>query len=153
MAHVAMTMEYSFLGMPSCSDIWSIADSTASKLQGIACIEMYLNCKKPINNPFADRAPGSQFLWTLCVEWDKTCRVQVKLWVAQFQLSDLGTDTSGEHLGAYVPDTEQRWSSVTRMCLTGFFFSFWIDLLAHLSIWCYCQFIAVKFWGKLLLSK
>lgn len=59
---------------------------------------MHLNYKTPINNPFADRAQGSQFLWTLHVELDKTRRVQVKLCMAQFQLSDLGTDMSGEHL-------------------------------------------------------
>lgn len=38
---------------------------------------------------------------------DKVCRVDAKLWVAQFQLSDLGTDVSTEYLGSYVSDTEQ----------------------------------------------
>lgn len=39
---------------------------------------------------------------------DKVCRADAKLWVAQFQLSDLGTDMSVEYLGSYVSDTEQR---------------------------------------------
>jgi hypothetical protein len=72
---------------------------------------MYLNYEKPINNPFADRARGSWFLWTLCVELEKTGGIQAKLWVAQFQLSDLDADMSGtwdhmfeEHLGSWVSD-------------------------------------------------
>jgi hypothetical protein len=50
--------------MPSCLDVWGIADRATSKLQGIVWIQKYLSYKKPIYNPFADRAWGTRhFVW------------------------------------------------------------------------------------------
>ena len=122
-------------------DIWETADSAASELQGIVWIQMYLKYKKPIYNPFAAKAWGSRFLRILCVELDKTKRVQPQLWEVRFQVSDLGWAASEDHLGPLTAGTEQAFSSATQMCWMRFSFSFWMDLLPHLNIRWDCQLL------------
>lgn len=84
---------------------------------------MYLNYKKPIYNPFAAKAWGSSFLWTLCEELDKT-ESSTKALGSSNAVSDPGGEASEEHLGLAVAGTEQAFSSATQMCLISFFLSF-----------------------------
>lgn len=62
----------------------------------------------------------------LCVELDKTKRVQPKLWEVQCQVSDLGRDVNEEHLGLSISGTRRSFSPATQMCPKSFFFYFWM---------------------------
>lgn len=122
-------------------DIWETADAAPSELQGIVWIQMHLNYKKPVYNPFAAQAWESGLFRMLWVELDKSKGVQPKLWQVQFQVSDLGWAANEEHLGLSTAGTEQAFSSATHMCRLHFPFPFWMDLLTHLNIRWDCQLL------------